>query len=57
MNEYDEYDTVYYDNDNDDDIPRLRTYIRRKPSRYDLDTLTPAEIEAYDYYEYDKFSS
>lgn len=49
MNEYDEYDVVYYD---DDDFPRPRTYPRRKLSRYDLDTMTPAEIEAYDYYEF-----
>ena len=53
MNEYDEYDVVYYC----DDLPRPKTYPRRKLSRYDLDTMTPAEIEAYDYYEFDKFST
>jgi len=53
MNEYDEYDIVYYC----DDYPNTGAHPRRKPSRYDLDTLTPAEIEAYDYYEYNRFSS
>ena len=53
MNEYDEYDVVYYC----DDIPQIGAYPRRKPSRYDLDTMTPAEIEIYDYYEYNKFNN
>ena len=36
MNEYDEYDYC-------DDIPHVGACPRRKPSHYDLDTMTPAE--------------
>ena len=53
MNEYDEYDVVYYC----DDYPSTGAHPYRKPSRYDLDTMTPAEIEAYEYYNYDKFNN
>ena len=50
MNEYDEYDYC-------DDIPHVGACPRRKPSHYDLDTMTPAEIEAYEHYNYDKFNN
>lgn len=43
MNEYDEYDMVYYC----DDIPYTGASVHRKPSRYEMDTMTPAEIDAY----------
>ena len=40
MNEYDEYDYC-------DDIPHTGANIHRKPSRYEMDTMTPTEIDAY----------
>lgn len=53
MNEYDDYDVVYYC----DDIPQIGGCAHRKPTRYELDTLTPAEIEAYESFNYSQFSN
>jgi len=51
MNEYDDYDVVYYC----DDTPQIGGCAHRKPTRYDLDTMTPAEIEAYGRYDEYRF--
>lgn len=41
-----EYDTVY----DIDEIPQVGGGGHRKVTRYDLDTMTPAEIDAYVHY-------
>lgn len=54
MYEYEDFDPVYDCNE----IPQCGVSMRHKPSRYDMDTMTPSEIEAYtrydDYVFYDR---
>lgn len=47
MYEYDDFDPVF----DVDEIPQIGSSMRRKPTRYDLDTMTPAEIEAYAHFD------
>ena len=43
MYEYEDFDPVYDYNE----VPEVGARTRRTPSRYDIDSMTPAEIEAY----------
>ncbi len=43
MSEYNEYDVVYYSNE----TPQIGGNHNRKPSRYEMDAMTPSEIDAY----------
>ena len=43
MYEYEDFDPVF----DYDEIPHTGVSMRRKPTRYEMDTMTPAEIDAY----------